>query len=92
MPRLKELMLFSLVTLSLPAFGQGGNQAVPGALNYVEGTVLLNGQALNSHSVGTAVVAPGQSLQTGMGKAEMLLTPGVFLRLDSKSAVMMVCA
>ena len=90
MPRLKELMLFSLVTLCLPAFGQGGNQAVPGTLNYVEGTVMLNGKALSSSSVGSAVVQPGQSLQTGVGKAEILLTPGIFLRLDSKSAVMMV--
>lgn len=90
MPRLKELMLFSLVGLSLPVFAQGGNQAVPGTLNYVEGTVMLNGQTLTSSSIGSAVVQPGQSLQTGVGKAEILLTPGVFLRLDSKSAVMMV--
>jgi hypothetical protein len=93
MRRLKDWVFLSLVTLSVPAFGQGGqgmNQAVPGTLNYVEGTVTLNGQALSSRAVGSAIVQPGQFLQTGQGKAEILLTPGVFLRLDSRSAVMMV--
>jgi hypothetical protein len=93
MRRLKDWVFLSLVTLSVPAFaqvGQGMNQAVPGTLNYVEGTVTLNGQALSSRAVGSAIVQPGQFLQTGQGKAEILLTPGVFLRLDSRSAVMMV--
>jgi hypothetical protein len=93
MSRLKDLVLLSLVGLCVPAFGQGGqgmNQAVPGTLNYVEGSVTLNGQALSNHSVGSAIVQPGQFLQTGEGKAEILLTPGVFLRLDSRSALMMV--
>jgi len=94
MLRLKDLFLFSLVTLSVPAFGQGGqegmNHAVPGTLNYVEGTVTLNGQALSSNAVGSAIVQPGQFIQTGQGKAEILLTPGVFLRLDSRSALLMV--
>ncbi|HEY1743810.1 MAG TPA: hypothetical protein VGG18_11650 [Granulicella sp.] len=66
------------------------NQAVPGTLNYVEGTVQLNGQVLSSNAVGSAIVQPGQFIQTGQGKAEILLTPGVFLRLDRQSALMMV--
>jgi len=93
MQRLKDLILLSLVTLSVPAFGQGlpgARQAVPGTVNYVEGAVMLNGQALSSNAVGSATLQPGQFLQTGQGKAEILLTPGVFLRLDSRSAVMMV--
>jgi len=35
-------------------------------------------------------MAPGQVLATTDGKAEVLLTPGVFLRLDGNSAVRMV--
>jgi hypothetical protein len=93
MLRLKDLFLLSLLALTVPAFGQGGqgmNQAVPGTLNYVEGTVQLNGQVLSSNAVGSAIVQPGQFIQTGQGKAEILLTPGVFLRLDRQSALMMV--
>ena len=33
---------------------------------------------------------PGEVLRTGHGKAEILLTPGVFLRLDDHSAVKMI--
>jgi hypothetical protein len=40
--------------------------------------------------VGKLVVGPDGVLQTADGKAEMLLTPGVFLRLDSNSAVIVL--
>ncbi len=35
-------------------------------------------------------IAPGQTLSTTNGKVEVLLTPGVFLRLGDNSAVTMV--
>lgn len=66
------------------------NSAVPGTLNYVEGQVSINGQTLNSRSIGSAEVAAGQSIITGNGKAEVLLTPGVFLRLGDKSEARMI--
>jgi len=66
------------------------NQAVPGTVNYVQGAVYLNGSQLNTKSVGNATVQPGQELSTGNGKVEMLLTPGVFLRLDDNSSVKMI--
>jgi hypothetical protein len=65
-------------------------QAGPGTLNYVEGAVYLNGSQLNARDAGNATLAPGQEITTGKGKAEILLTPGVFLRLDDNSAVKMV--
>ena len=65
-------------------------QAGPGTLNYVEGAVYLNGLQLNARDVGNATLAPGQEITTGKGKAEILLTPGVFLRLDDNSAAKMV--
>jgi hypothetical protein len=40
--------------------------------------------------VGSVDLQPGQTLQTANGKAEILLTPGVFLRLDDNSAVTMI--
>jgi hypothetical protein len=64
--------------------------AQPGTVNYVEGAVSLNGQPLNSKDVGNATLAPGQELTTANGKAEILLTPGVFLRVDNNSEVKLV--
>jgi len=64
--------------------------ARPGTVNYVEGTAYLGGQPLNSNQAGNATLEAGQELSTQNGKAEILLTPGVFLRLDSNSTVKMV--
>src|SRR5579884_586749 len=66
------------------------NTAVPGTLNYVEGQAAIGSQTLNSKSVGAAELQPGQVLDTQNGKAEVLLTPGVFLRLDDNSAAKMI--
>lgn len=70
--------------------GDEQRQANPGTVNYVQGAVYLDGTTLNSRDVGNATVQPGQELSTRNGKVEMLLTPGVFLRLDDNSTVKMV--
>jgi hypothetical protein len=62
---------------------------MPGMVNVVEGRVILNGQAIQSAS-GPESAEPGQVLETQQGKAELLLTPGVFLRLLDNSAVKLV--
>jgi hypothetical protein len=91
MPRLKSLFLLSLVTLFVPAFGQQGvNPARPGTINYIEGQASLDGHQVSARSVGQAEVEPGQDLATAEGKVEMLLTPGIFLRLDKNSTVRMI--
>ena len=64
----------------------------PGTVNYIEGNVNLNGQTTTSKSVGEAVVEPGQTLNVIQGKAEILLTPGVFLRVGDNSEVRMIQA
>jgi hypothetical protein len=82
--------LFS-ATLSAPAWANANaNSAVPGTLNYVEGKVSMGGETLDSKSIGSAELKAGQSLTTGSGKAEVLLTPGVFLRLGDNSTVTMI--
>jgi len=65
-------------------------QAVPGTVNYIEGAVYLNGSQLTTKDLGNVTVEPGQEISTENGKAEVLLTPGVFLRLDENSTVQMV--
>ena len=85
-------MLLSLATsLFVPAgFAQSTNTARPGTINYVEGQATVNGRTLTAKSVGSAEVAQGQTVSTADGKVEVLLTPGVFLRLGDNSAVTMV--
>jgi hypothetical protein len=63
---------------------------VPGVVNYVEGQAEIGNQALDAESMGTAQLHRGESLTTDQGRAEVLLTPGVFLRLDDNSAAEMV--
>jgi len=64
--------------------------ARPGMLNYVEGQVTIDGHAMGSKAIGQTEVESGQVLTTQQGRAEMLLTPGVFLRLSDHSAARMV--
>jgi hypothetical protein len=64
--------------------------AHPGSINYVEGQASVDGQPLNSDSPGQAELGAGQTLTTGNGRVEVLLTPGVFLRVDNNSSVRMV--
>jgi hypothetical protein len=92
MPRLKAITVLSLATLLFvaPAFAQNTINARPGTINYVEGQATLNGQTLTAQSVGHTGLASGQTVATTSGKAEILLTPGVFLRLGDNTAVTMV--
>jgi hypothetical protein len=71
-------------------YSQANRVAQPGAVNYVEGNASIDRRTITNQMVGTAVLEPKQTLQTAQGKVELLLTPGVFLRLDDNSAVQMV--
>lgn len=64
--------------------------AVPGTVNYIEGSVSLDGRALNTGQNGRAVLQANQTLTTNNGKAEVLLSPGSFLRIGDNSEVRMV--
>jgi hypothetical protein len=89
MPNLSLIAVAGLgMMLAVPAFG--ANSARPGTVNYVEGAAYLNGEQLTGKSVGSTDLNPGEELSTKTGKAEILLTPGVFLRLDDNSEVKMI--
>jgi len=92
-------MTLSLATtLFVPAFAEGTNPASqeaarpetarPGTINYIEGQATLNGQPIAANS--RAELAQGQTIATANGKAEVLLTPGVFVRLGENSSLTMV--
>lgn len=82
-------LLLSLAALLTPAvFAQA--DAIPGTVNYVEGAASINGRVIHQRSVGSAAVGSGQILSTQNSRAEVLLTPGVFLRIGHNSAVQMM--
>jgi hypothetical protein len=78
--------------LAAPAWGDthAASTAVPGTVNYVEGQVYLGAEALNAKSVGSTQVDAGQSVATQAGKVELLLTPGVYLRLAQNSSATLI--
>lgn len=89
--------LAGLALMAVPAFAAdyptNSNPAElprPGTLNYIQGTTDLNGNTLNDRRLSNAAMNAGDVLTTGAGKAEILLTPGIFLRVDSNSAVKMI--
>lgn len=84
------MIAFAAIALGLAPAAFGADMARPGTVNYVEGMAYLDGQQVTDKSVGSADLNPGQTLATQQGKAEILLTPGVFLRLDDNSAVKMI--
>ena len=83
---------FLAFALTGAAWAQNNNSrpARPGSINYVEGQASIGGQALDIKSVGSAELQAGQTLTTQTGKVEILLTPGVFLRVGDNSAVKII--
>ena len=80
---------FLAAALSVPALADA-NPALPGTLNYVEGNVSIDHEGVTPKSVGSTTMEAGQTITTDNGKAEVLLTPGVFLRLGSDSSAQLV--
>ena len=90
--KMSGIMLLAGI-LSIPAWADtprvNMNPAQPGMLNYVEGQASIGSQPLNPSAVGQASLQAGQALSTQKGRAEILLTPGVIMRLDNNSTVVM---
>ena len=78
------------VLLTAPAWGQSVISAHSGIVHYVEGDVAIDGELTHPKFAQFPEVKPGQVLSTTDGRVEMLLTPGVFLRLSENSSVKMI--
>ena len=61
-----------------------------GLIHFFEGAVYLGDQSLESRLGRFPTVPQGGELRTAEGRAEVLLTPGVFLRMADRSAIRMV--
>ncbi len=64
--------------------------AKPGAVNYVEGAAYINGTPVNEKYLQTTFLNANDILSTDLGKAEVLLAPGIFLRVGDNTKVRMV--
>jgi hypothetical protein len=80
----------SLLALSIPALAS--LPPGPGAVNYVEGQVSINGKPITSKNVGSVQLGQNQVLTTDIGKAEVLLAPGTVVRVGYHSELHMISA
>jgi hypothetical protein len=72
------------------ACAQSVISAHAGLIQYVEGRAYLNDQVVEPKFGQFPDIKDNQEFRTEQGRAEILLTPGVFLRLGENSAIRMV--
>jgi hypothetical protein len=74
----------------VPARGQAVISTRSGLVHFFEGSVYVAGQPLEARLGKFASIPEGGELRTEQGRAEVLLTPGVFLRVNEASAIRMI--
>jgi hypothetical protein len=79
-----------LAALALPAVAQSVISTHSGIVHFFEGAVYLGDQPLESHPGRFSSIPTGAELRTADGRAEVLLTPSVFLRLGERSTIRMI--
>jgi hypothetical protein len=90
---MRSLFLASIVALGLVSisFGQSAISAKAGLVHYAEGKVLLDGKEIETKAGGKfPEMKEGGTLTTEEGRVEILLNPGVYLRLAENSSVKMI--
>jgi hypothetical protein len=76
--------------VGFPAAGQSVVSTHSGVIYFFVGSVFLGDQRLEQKFGRFPDIGEGRELRTTLGRAEILLTPGVFLRLDENSSIRMV--
>jgi hypothetical protein len=76
--------------LALPAWSQSVISVYSGVIHLAEGSVYLDNRPVEQKPGRFEEIKPGSELRLEDGRAEVLLTPGVFLRLGEGSAIRMV--
>lgn len=79
-----------VTSLVLPADGQSVISTRSGVVHFFEGAVYLGDQPLEPQLGKFPRIVEGAELRTGQGRAEVLLTPGVFLRIGDGSSIRML--
>lgn len=76
----------AVAILALPAFAQNAISVRAGMVNVADGEVTLAGKAVEPKGSEIVQISAGELMKTGEGRAEVLLTPGAFLRMPDQSA------
>src|SRR5579863_7505063 len=85
------LLLSAVILLSwFPASGQSVISARSGVVHFFEGSVYIGDRLLEPQFGKFPDIADGAELRTTQGRAEILLTPGVILRIAENSAIRML--
>jgi hypothetical protein len=84
--------LAAFLAAPLPAGAQSVISTHSGVVHFFEGNVYLGDQPLQPHLGRFQSVPQGGELRTVEGRAEVLLTPGVFLRMGERTAIRMVAS
>ena len=85
------LAALTVVLLALPAVAQQAVSAQSGLVNYISGRADVNGTPVSRGSSGLLKqMEAGDIFTVDRGAAEILLTPGAFLRLSEGASVQMV--
>jgi len=79
-----------LALTATPGLAQYVVSAKSGTVNFTEGQVQLDGHTLESSITHYPDIKEGSVLSTGDGRAEVLLTPGVTLRLGDHASLKMI--
>src|SRR5579863_2004073 len=82
---------FALGLLTLPStFAQSVISAHSGVVQYVEGRAFIDGQQVDPKIGHFPEIKNNQEFRTEDGRAEILLTPGAFLRMGEDSGIRML--
>lgn len=84
---LAVVLLFAAAPL---ASAEPARMPMPGSLNSVQGQVMFDGHSVLARPMQSERLRVRQSIATRHGKAELLLTPGSFLRIGDHSEVRML--
>jgi hypothetical protein len=88
-----RLSVSALLAAALTAgvgYAQQAISAQSGMVHYIEGSVYANGKVVEPRFGQFPALRAGEELRTEDGKAELLLTPGAFLRVAEHSSVRML--
>ncbi|MGA2713606.1 MAG: hypothetical protein ABSG41_10920 [Bryobacteraceae bacterium] len=81
---------FCVLAIITPVWCRTASPPRPGSINYLEGQASIGTMPLMPGAVGSVVLERDQTITTLTGKVEILLTPGVFLRVAENSSVKMI--
>jgi hypothetical protein len=89
-PRISSFSVALLLLATHAAWSQYVVSARAGTIHYIRGQVSVDGQPVRKTPGKFPMLDQGQVLRTGNGRAEILLGPGVFLRLGENGALRML--